>query len=236
MTRPPGTRPGSMRSRPTQLTHKGCHARVAAHRRTLGITQVAFSLAQACLFRVMREPQQSKAPPPATGAPPCLHVSPCASIVVALMTCSRALSPGGASSPAPFLLAGPAFVRVATEGTPHTVRTLRLPVAFASNQTHTCTSSMRIRSGCKFGTHLLTTSLRSLRGSTPWWPAADFNGDLKVKTTGDRLHLFRRLKFEPAVGWHGSIGEHTFPPSNPRFLTRAATPHSHAAARDPHCG
>ena len=95
---------------------------------------------------------------------------------------------------------------------------------------------MRIRSGCKFGTHLLTTSLRSLRGSTPWWPAADFNGDLKVKTTGDRLHLFRRLKFEPAVGWHGSIGEHTFPPSNPRFLTRAATPHSHATARDPHGG
>ena len=33
MTRPPGTRPGSMRSRPTRLTHKGCHARVAAHRR-----------------------------------------------------------------------------------------------------------------------------------------------------------------------------------------------------------
>ena len=33
MTRPPGTRPGSMlRSRPTQLTHKGCHARAAAHR------------------------------------------------------------------------------------------------------------------------------------------------------------------------------------------------------------
>ena len=95
---------------------------------TLGITQVAFSLAQVCLFRIMREPQQSKAPPPATGAPPCLHVSPCASIVVALMTCSRALSPGGASSPAPFLLAGPAFVRVATEGTPHTVRTFRLPL------------------------------------------------------------------------------------------------------------
>ena len=43
-------------------------------RSTLGITQVevrvGFSLAQACLFRVMREPRQSKAPPPATGAPP----------------------------------------------------------------------------------------------------------------------------------------------------------------------
>ena len=44
---------------------------------TLGITQ-GFSLAQACLFRVMREPQQSKAPPLAGGAPPRLHVSPCA--------------------------------------------------------------------------------------------------------------------------------------------------------------
>ena len=92
--------------------HPACHALLPPELCTLGITQVGFSLAQACLFRVMREPQQSKAPPPATGAPPCLHVSPCASIVVALMTCSRALSPGGASSPAPFLLAGPAFASV----------------------------------------------------------------------------------------------------------------------------
>ena len=58
----------------------------------------------------MREPQQSKAPLPAAGAPPRLHVSPCALIVVTLMTCPRALFPGGASPPASFLLAGPAFV------------------------------------------------------------------------------------------------------------------------------
>ena len=89
---------------------------------------------------------------------------------------------------------------------------------------------------CKFGTVDLTTSLRSLKGSTPRRPPGDFGGGLKLKTTGDRLHLFRRLKFEPAVGWHSSIGEHSFPPSNPHILTRAATPHSHAAARDPHRG
>ena len=109
-------------------------------------------------------------------------------------------------------------------------------IASALNRTRTCTSSMRIRSACKFGTRHLTTSLRSLRGSTPQRPPGDFSGDLKLKTTGDRLHLFCRLKFEPAVGWHGSIGEHSLPPSNTHILTRAPTPHSHATARDPHCG
>ena len=45
-----------------------------------------------------------------------------------------------------------------------------------------------------------TTSLRSLHCSTTGRSPGDFGGDGKVKTTGDRLHLFRRLKFEPAVG------------------------------------
>ena len=38
------------------------------------------------------------------------------------------------------------------------------------------------------------------------------------------------------MGCNGSIGEPSFLPSNPHILTRAATPHSHAAARDPHRG
>ena len=67
-------------------------------------------------------------------------------------------------------------------------------------------------------------SLRSFRCSTTGRPPGDFGGDGKVKTTGDRLHLLGRLKFEPAVGCDGSIGEPSFLPSNARILTRAATP------------
>ena len=66
--------------------------------------------------------------------------------------------------------------------------------------------------------------LRSFRCSTTGRPPGDFGGDGKVKTTGDRLHLLGRLKFEPAVGCDGSIGEPSFLPSNARILTRAATP------------
>ena len=58
----------------------------------------------------------------------------------------------------------------------------------------------------------------------------------QIEDYGRPSSFFCRLKFEPAVGWHGSIGEHSLPPSNPHILTRAATPHSHATARDPHCG
>ena len=39
---------------------------------------------------------------------------------------------------------------------------------------------MRIRSACKFGTRHLTTSLRSLRGSTPQRPPGDFSGDARL--------------------------------------------------------
>ena len=52
------------------------------------------------------------------------------------MTCYRALFPGGTSSPVPFLLAGPAFAREATEGTPHAVRTLYSPTLGTQSNMH----------------------------------------------------------------------------------------------------
>ena len=126
------------------------------------------------------------------------------------MTCSRAWFPAGASSPAPFLLAGPAFVRVATEGTPHAVRTFRLPrhcIKHAHALEHFI--GMDPERMQKWNTAPKTTSLRRLSSSTPRWSPGDFGGGPKMETTGDHLHPFRRLKFEPAVWWHDSIGEHS---------------------------